>query len=261
MEFYKKILLSSILICAVLMVIMSLFVMSFSPIFTGTVDDHMGNTLSINDTSKGGISGIIANASGGDVILLDSGNYTGTNNTGITINKSITLKGNGPTDTVIIDGKSLTRIFEVENNLRVTFTNITFINADATDNGGAISNPNNNTRIKFINCTFTNNKITNTTATDGFGGAIYNTGVVNLVSCNFTDISAAGSGGAIYNDGLVMGLVDCVFTNISVAVSGGIIFGDGLVMGLVNSNFNNITVNNSTATNSTATNNEVNLSF
>ena len=241
MEFYKKVLLSSILIVIVLTGILVFAAISIAPIFTFTETVPTGNTISINDTSEGGISGAIANASNGDIILLDSGNYTGANNTGININKSIKLKGNGPADTVIIDGQGFTRIFETDNNLYVTFTNITFINAKASGNGGAINNPNSNTRINFTNCVFDNNKIVNTTTNNGLGGAIYNEGIVSgLDNCNFTNISATSDGGAIYNDGVVAGLVDCDFTNINAGANGGAIYNGGLVAGLTECDFTNI---------------------
>ncbi|MCL2688092.1 MAG: hypothetical protein FWE58_06110 [Methanobrevibacter sp.] len=259
MEFYKKLLLSSVLLCVASMGIIILFAMNFNPIVT--------DTISINNDTEGGISGAIANASNGDIILLNSGNYTGINNTGITINKSITLKGKDPTDTVIIDAQDITRIFELDNNLNITFANIIFINANASGNGGAINNPNNNTRMKFIDCTFTNNKVAKTTNSDGFGGAIYNNGFMGLTDCTFNNINASSSGGAIYNNGSTIrvydlellqkflnlffnenniknsidhGLVDCTFNNISASDSGGAIYNTGSGLGFVDCFFNDI---------------------
>ena len=243
MEFYKKLLLSSVLITIALIGVIFLFAMNFSPIITGTV--------SIDNNTEGGIGEAIANASVGDTILLSSGNYIGMNNTGITINKSVSLKGNGPTDEVIIDGQNLTRIFEIDDNLSVKFTNITFINAKATGNGGAINDPNNNTKMEFINCTFINNEVTSTKSADGFGGAIYSSsGDVSLVNCTFIDISSSGNGGAIYNSGVGIGLVDCTFTNIVSGGSGGAIYngGDDIVgydLGVLQKLFNLI-LNNGT---------------
>jgi hypothetical protein len=234
MEFYKKI----SIIVLVLVCITLLFAISLIPWDRGTV--------SINDTTEGGISGTIANASVEDTILLDSGNYTGENNTGITISKSITLKGNGPRDTVIIDAKNLTRIFTIENNLVVTFTNITFINTNATGNGGAINNPHGNTRMRFINCTFINSELSNTSDFDGLGGAIYNVGLdMSLIDCTFTNISTVANGGAIYNIGIGVDLLECNFTNIIANGSGGAIHNIGFGIGLTDCNFTNIIANGS----------------
>lgn len=106
----------------------------------------------IDNTTTNGINGAITWAVPGDTILLDSGNYTGTSNTGITITKNTTIQGNGPTNSVIIDAKGLSRIFTIDNNL-----NLTFLNGNVTGNRGAIWNNNALTMLTFVNCIFFNN--------------------------------------------------------------------------------------------------------
>jgi hypothetical protein len=91
--------------------------------------------ISINNATSGGINGAISSANSGDTILLATGNYTGTNNRGIAIDKNITIKGNGPSNQVIIDAQRQDRIFTISENITATFINITFINGKTTGNG------------------------------------------------------------------------------------------------------------------------------
>ena len=73
-----------------------------------------------------------------------------------------------------------------------------FNNNTANRDGGAIYNyskmPNSGAHINSINGNFTEN-----TATNGNGGAIWNTGTLEAVTGNFTNNTAGGQGGAIYN--------------------------------------------------------------
>ncbi len=162
-----------------------------------------------NSTAGGGIREGLNIAFDGDTLLLAEGNYTGTNNTNITINKSITIQGNGPTEKVIIDSRGLCRIFNLSNDINVKFINITFINGNSSElslywgsyaGGGAICNSANNTTMNVINCIFTNNTSLRTNY-DGTGGAIYNRGFTSIYSCTFNN-NTAYNGGAIYGSNL-----------------------------------------------------------
>jgi len=225
--------------------------------------------ITISDSDSGGILGAVndSGVNSGDTVFLTSGTYNKTNeDTNITISKSITLQGNGPTNQVIIDGKGLTGIFNLANNINVTFINITFTNGNTLANGGAIYNPYTNTTLTFINCTFTNNSASarNTGTNDGDGGAIYNNGnnlaIINsnfnnnnaefggaicnngtnssIVNSNFNNNSASSDGGAIYNDGNELSISSSTFKNNN-ADGGGVIFNNGNNTTINNSNFNN----------------------
>ncbi len=194
--------------------------------------------FAIDNNTNGGIKEAISNANSGDMIILDQGNYTGTNNTGISINKSITLQGNGLTNTVIIDAQGLRRIFSTGSN-NITFINITFANGNSSDGGGAIYN-NNYVNITFINCAFTNN-IART-----YGGAIESNGnYFTVINSTFTNNTANNSqGGAIaslYNNNFT--IINSTFTNNTAGVHGGAI----MIFSVVN-----FTIINSTFTNNTA---------
>jgi polymorphic membrane protein len=185
-----------------------------------------------NSTDGGGIQKGIINAANQDTIILAPGNYIGTNNTGITISKNVTIQGNGPTASVIIDAQGQNRIFNMSNNLNVTFINITFTNGrNSTGPGGAIYNSRYAT-MTFINCTFTNN---NATA----GGAIYNNGI-NLRVIGSIFINNTGtSGGAIYNSGVTISVNNSNFTNNTATIYGGVIYNTGAKLSVSGSNFTN----------------------
>lgn len=111
---------------------------------------------------------------------------------GITINKKLTVNGNGHT----IDANSGARIFEICTN-DVVLKNIKFINGNASwgdvnnqggDFGAAIYNAGNNTNV--INCEFIANIAKRT------GGAIYSTGDFVISDCIFRD-NAADMGSAL----------------------------------------------------------------
>ena len=115
--------------------------------------------------------------SAGSEITL-SRNYTyddatdsGLKLSGITINKALTVNGNGNT----IDANQLSRIFVVSSS-NVIFKNITFINFKLSGNynnigysdcGGAISTWNVYDNLQILDCTFANGTAV------GHGGAVF----------------------------------------------------------------------------------------
>ena len=112
------------------------------------------NSMSIQDT--------VNNANDSDTIFLTPGTYV---ESGIKIDKNITLQGMGTADEVIIDGNYSNSIILVNSVSQVKFFNLTFINGKSNDYGGAIHSE--------------------------LGGQIY------VDSCNFINISATVNGGAI----------------------------------------------------------------
>ena len=108
---------------------------------------------------------------------------------GITINKKITIDGNG----VTINGNNQARAFNI-NATNVILKNINFINCKA-DNGGAI-------------------------LWDGVNGI--------LSECTFTGNTAIVYGGAILWNGVNGTVIECTFTDNTVAVDGGAILWNGV---------------------------------
>ena len=116
---------------------------------------------------------------------------------GIVIERDLTIFGNG----VTIDGNKMARIFNVAgSDVNVEFHNITFINGNSSQNGGAIY------RGNAYNCTFIGN------IAEDYGGAIYSG---NAYNCTFTK-NKGYDGGAIYSGNAT----NCTFTE-NTAPSGG----------------------------------------
>jgi len=173
----------------------------------------------------------IKNATGtanqGGTVKIANGIYKGENNTGISIDKNMTIIGQSRTGTVIdAQGKDIFHI--VISGINVTILNLTFKNGTSSI-GGAISNRGN---LTVNNCNFTGNRATQ------IGGAIINYGTLIAKNCTFNGNIARVNSGAIANSGTCI-ITGCTFANNTVTNgSGGAIF-----------NFeSNLTVNDSTFT-------------
>ena len=66
------------------------------------------------------------------IINIADGQYTGTNNTNITINKNITIQGQSETGT-IINGTGINWIFSIPSGITVTFNNLTLTKGTISD--------------------------------------------------------------------------------------------------------------------------------
>ena len=125
-------------------------------------------------------------------IYLNDGEYVGDANRNITIDKSVTIIGKSKENT-IINGELAGRLFSL-NSTRLTLINLTLMNGNSTENGGAIYSTNGEINIK--NCI-----VKNSVGYDN-GGAIYNNlGVLNIEDSSFINNSAIKYGGAIYTLG------------------------------------------------------------
>jgi len=182
------------------------------------------------------ISSGVAQLNPGNTLSLNSGTY---NQNSIQVNgkNNVTIQGNGPTDSVIIDAPSGSNIFTVERSSNVVFRNITFMNGASTSggvnaHGGAIRIGSESSMISFINCKFINNHA------NGLGGAIWNSGVsLTINNCTFINNRALNSGGAIYNSGANLNVVNSVFINNTGTINGGAIFTTGNNAHIRDSNF------------------------
>ncbi|MDL2247050.1 Ig-like domain repeat protein, partial [Methanobrevibacter sp. OttesenSCG-928-K11] len=165
-------------------IILAVFLLSCSLSAVSAVDKTIDDTENILD----GITDI----SDGDTLYLNPGIYDKAGDRGITINKNITIQGNGSAEDVIIDAKNLNRIFTISAGNTVNLINITFTNGKTNDYGGAIYHSGDNFQI--IDCIIYNN-------TAGYGGAIYNDGNNFSISGTIFMDNTASIGGAIFNDG------------------------------------------------------------
>ena len=182
------------------------------------IDEIQNDELLAEDGAKTftDLNNAINGNSDSEVYLDNDYNYSSVSDSGfksgITINRNMTVNGNGHT----IDAKKSARIFQV-NSSNVTFINITFLNGNIHKNasayqtlgGGAISG-----KCTVINCTFIGNSadyagaikggtgtiainctFKNNVATSSSGGALYE---ANAINCTFEGNVAKKSGGAIY---------------------------------------------------------------
>ena len=132
---------------------------------------------------------------------------------GITINRAVTIHGNGFT----IDANNSCRIFKVVVKDSVVFKDIVFANgiSRVRDGGGAIYN--NYANLSLINCSFVNNV--------GYrGGAIMNDYVMTVIDCSFINNSAySNADGAIYSEN-AFSVKNSQFINNSALGSAGAIY-------------------------------------
>src|SRR5690606_22712959 len=114
----------------------------------------------------------------GDIVKIADGTYTGTDNTQLTITKSMTITGQSQAGT-IINGTGTNWLFQINSGVNVTLINLTLTNG-----------------------------------TNNMGGAIYNKGNLTVQNCTFTNNTATGSnpigGGAILNYCLGSSSLDCI---------------------------------------------------
>ena len=183
---------------------------------TGGNDDNDGSTW---ETAKKTIKNATNNVNPNGIINIANGQYNGTSNTEITIDKNMTINGESQTGT-IINGTGTNWIFHVNPGINLTLNNLTITNATGSD-GAVIYN---NFGSVYVNdCSFTSN-----TATFAGGGVIYNNvGSVYVTDCSFIGNTATSYGGAIYNYGNVY-VSDSSFTSNN-AIMGGVIHNDGSV--------------------------------
>lgn len=153
---------------------------------------------------------------------------------GITINKPITINGNGYT----INGSDLARIFNIQGS-NVVLNNITFVDGKISGSGGAIYVHAENCTIK--NCRFEDNYASS------YGGAIYsNMANTTIDNCNFSDNSAYWGAGAVYSTGSKLTVKDSDFNRNSGKTTtfysddgGGAIYSTGNYADISNSTFEN----------------------
>ena len=108
---------------------------------------------SVEEVASFDLESEINDAEDGDEILIEPGTYKIHD---MLITKSITLQGNGNPRDIIIDGEQKSSIFLIRNDeVHVTFKNITFINANIIGFGGAISMEIGHVYVD--NCIFANN--------------------------------------------------------------------------------------------------------
>jgi uncharacterized repeat protein (TIGR01451 family) len=138
------------------------------------------------------------------------------------IQSNVTITGLGRTN-LTIDGGSTSNIFTVESGVTATITGLTLADGNASGNGGAILNSGD---LNLDGCVFLNN------IAGGSGGAIYNAGALEVTNTTFSGDKATGNvagngGGGIYNVNFAT-ILTSSFTNEG-ALDGGGLYNTGTV--------------------------------
>ena len=181
----------------------------------------------------------ITSADSGAIITLNASTYDLTSTLSIT--KSITLKGNTSSGTIIQRSSSASSKFS---NITISgasadmviLQNLTIANASTDDNGGGINYKANGT-LSIDNCIITNNMSSN------YSGGIYNSsGTANITNSTITG-NTTQYGGGIYVNGGTANIINCTISGNSASINGGGIYGSGGTANITNSTITGNTAN------------------
>ena len=179
------------------------------------------NNENILSDASSDLENKIKYANQNEEILINPGTYKIHN---VQLTKNITLQGNGNPRDIIIDGEEKSSIFLISDpNVRVTFKNITFINGQTDNFGGAICIQTGGAVVD--NCIFINNTALDNTNAGGISnyGTKQDRGYLLVNNSLFINNHADHDGGAIttcYADSYIY---NCVFINNSAVRDGGAI--------------------------------------
>ena len=198
--------------------------------FTDIGEGYLGSVDNVNEiyvdiqgksTNNGSIDApidtigdAISKSKENGTIYIADGEYKGSSNTKLTIDKSLTFIGSEDT---VINGEKINYIFTVADGKSVTFKNIKFINSYKSPESYSVSYNSKvygasldikNATVLVDNCSFINNVLSYGTRDNYiYGGAISNFGDLTVINSNFvnnTALSTSGLysyGGSIYNHG------------------------------------------------------------
>ncbi|SFQ56419.1 right-handed parallel beta-helix repeat-containing protein [Flavobacterium akiainvivens] len=169
----------------------------------------------VADVAAGGTIAFDADTNGDEIVLASA----------VTINKNITITGNG-SDQTVFSGNSATRIFTITGG-SITINDVAFTNGMAAENGGAIHTT--GSTVTFNDVLFTENHAGGATAGQGGGAIFAESGTVTVNTSTFTANEAngaAGSGGAILaSTGATLNVTNSTFTENNALRAGGAIEG------------------------------------
>ena len=198
---------------------------SVSALEDNSTDDAQLGALQADDEtpklkeSSSDLEERIINADNDEEILINPGEYYIND---LKITKNITLQGNGHPLDIIINGNHKSSIFLIRDDaVHVTFRNITFINANTPEYGGAISMEMGHVNVD--NCYFINNTAgVNAGAISNYGNDTYR-GQLLVNNSFFMNNHGGHDGGAVttcYADSYIY---NSVFINNSAHRDGGAI--------------------------------------
>ncbi len=205
----------------------------------------------LGDSGAGTLRDTIAASGDGDIITFSVTGKINLTSGSLTITRSITINGPGPSQLEVTRQAGFFGIFIINVHSIVSISGITVtngfgVNSNFVVQGGAISNVDGST-LTVSNCVFSGNrgasggagaidsessilKVTNCTfannTTAQGGGAIQaSSSDTTVASCTFNGNQASGSGGAIYNSGNnPLTVTNCTFSQNSAQGFGGAIY-------------------------------------
>jgi hypothetical protein len=145
----------------------------------------------------------------------------------VQIDKSLTVKGAGSTET-IVDGNNAGSVFTLGKNAAITLSGLKIQNGHSEKGGGIF----NNGKLTVKDCTISGN-FAGSDSTTGYGGGIANMGTATVTNCLIQGNSFTGFGkyicfgGGIYNWGILK-MTDSVISGNSVESSTTPSFGGGI---------------------------------
>ncbi|AEG18344.1 beta strand repeat-containing protein [Methanobacterium paludis] len=204
--------------------------------YGGAIFNNVGSLTVENSTFTNNIANVDGGAiyNNGGSLTVENSTFTGNAaNNGGAISKNdgdMTVENSTFTNNIATAGGAI-----CNNSGSSTVENSTFTGNTANYGGGAIFNYNSSLTVE--NSTFTDNAALN-------GGAIYNEGILDIDSSNFsgntaTAIGTGTGGGAIYNDGAILNINKSEFTgNAATDNAGGAIYSySGTTITVSNSKF------------------------
>lgn len=173
--------------------------------------------------AKKSIKNATKTVTNGGTVNIANGLYTGVNNTKITIDNDITIKGQSKSGT-IINGTNNAWIFKIPKGKNVVIQNLTIANGyrfvtEHDENSDEIYDSDGGAIINKGILTVENSNFRGNTASDG--GAIFNWGSLTVNGSTFTGNTAEGCGGAIYAVGDST-IIDSIFTKNTATYGGAI---------------------------------------
>jgi predicted outer membrane repeat protein len=202
-----------------------------------TGNDDLNNGLSTNSQWGTITKAITCSTDSNNVTIhLDEGTFRGVGNTKVEINKAhnsqggaINIVGKGYNKT-IIDGDSVSYIFDIKTDSIVNLINLTIRNGK-NNNGGAIANAG---TLTIVDSIFEFNN-----ATSNGGAIVHTAGTLTIVDSIFGFNNAKSGGGAIRSTNGHISIFNSIFNNNYADGSGGAIYSGNTGFNIDKSNFTN----------------------
>lgn len=158
---------------------------------SGTDNGSCGSELTPCET----IAQAVSNAASGDTILVGAGIFFPPTDTPITINKNLTIRGQGAADTMVYRSGTARSVFDISGaDVLLTLDNLTIWNGSGTQGGGA--KVSNGASLTLNGVTLKDNR-----AASGAGVYLEGTGNLTVSNSTFTNNIATENGGGIYKAG------------------------------------------------------------